>query len=293
MDSFRIHNKFRICPTTQQGGTQTIQQSIYLTHNNPCGANLLIFQEMGYTGIRYIDLKNYLDETLASAPMKELFEEVRIRGTEYINNPKDSSFYLKYLLALSDWAVAGFDNIPIPPDYYKGYYMKFSVYDASGAAIYDSDFPFIKIVYQQGGNILKTNVRLYVPNPFSPQTTADVYKICNNYAITPWISEDVNASAINFYIRYSDFFFNQMALPESIMATASLLIDTANTRTFGIPTYGFSDRVDTLFNGGIGYNCCQYLNIYTTPDEDGNTTLIEALFARLTLYEDASIIPVV
>ena len=84
-----------------------------------------------------------------------------------------------------------------------------------------------------------------------------------------------------------------MALPESIMATASLLIDTANTRTFGIPTYGFSDRVDTLFNGGISYNCCQYLNIYTTPDEDGNTTLIEALFARLTLYEDASIIPIV
>jgi hypothetical protein len=84
-----------------------------------------------------------------------------------------------------------------------------------------------------------------------------------------------------------------MALPESLMATASLLIDTANTRTFGIPTYGFSDRVDTLFNGGIGYNCCQYLNIYTTPDADGNTTLIEALFARLTLYEDASIIPVV
>lgn len=39
----------RIAPTTQQGGTQTIQQSIYLTHNNPCGANLLIFQEMGLT----------------------------------------------------------------------------------------------------------------------------------------------------------------------------------------------------------------------------------------------------
>lgn len=76
------------------------------------------------------------------------------------------------------------------------------------------------------------------------------------------------------------------------MATASLLIDTANTRTFGIPTYGFSDRVDTLFNGGISYNCCQYINIYTVPDQDGNTTLIEALFARLTLYEDAAIVPI-
>jgi len=294
MDSYRITNKFRICPTLQQGGTQTIQQSIYLAHNNPCGANLLIFQEMGYTGIRYVDLKNYLDETLASEPMKKLFEELRVRGTEYINNPQDSSFYLKYLLALSNWAVAGFDNIPIPPDYYTGYYMKFSVYDASGAAVFDSDFPFIKIVNQVGNNIVKSTVKLYVPNPFTPQTTAEVYKICNNYAVMPWISENkFNDNIINFYIRYSDFFANQVALPESLMATASLLIDTANTRTFGIPTYGFSDRVDTLFNGGIGYNCCQYLNIYTTPDADGKTTLIESLFARLTIYEDASIIPVV
>ena len=66
MDSLRIHNKFRVCPTLQQGGTQTIQQSIYLTHDNPCGLNKLIFQEMGYTQIRYIDLKNYLDAILGS-----------------------------------------------------------------------------------------------------------------------------------------------------------------------------------------------------------------------------------
>jgi hypothetical protein len=294
MDSLRIHDKFRICPTLQQGGTQTIQQSIYLTHNNPCGANQLIFQEMGYTGIRYIDLKNYLDETLKSEPMRLLFEELRLKATEYINHPNDNSYYLRYLFALSNWAVAGFDNIPIPPDYFPGYYMKFSVYDASGAAIFDSDFPFIKIVSQQGANISKQQVRLYVPNPFTPQSLADVYKICNNYAVTPWISEDkFNDNQINFYIRYSDFFANQVALPESIMATASLLLDTANTRSFGIPTYGFSDRVDILFNGGMSYNCCQFINIYTTPDKDGNTTLIESVFARITLYEDASIIPVV
>lgn len=49
MDTLRIQNEFRIAPTTQQGGTQTIQQSIYLTHHNPCGANLLMFIEMGLT----------------------------------------------------------------------------------------------------------------------------------------------------------------------------------------------------------------------------------------------------
>ena len=292
MDSFKVQDKFRICPTTQQGGTQTIQQSIYLTHDNPCGANKLIFQEMGYTKIRYIDLKNYLDETLKSEEMQNLFQELRIRATQYLNHPNDNTLYLEYLWALQNWAQAGFQNIPIPPDSFPGYYMKFSVYDASGAAIVDSDFPFITIVTKTGAILSKTTVKLYFPNPFTPQQTAEVYKICNNYCVTPWISESLQDSQINFYIRYSDFFANQMALPESIMSTASLLIDTANTRTFGIPTYGFSDRVDILFNGGIGYNCCQYINLYTTPDSDGNTTLIESLFARLTLYEDASIIPV-
>jgi len=295
MDSLRIHNKFRVCPTLQQGGTQTIQQSIYLTHDNPCGANLLMFEEMGYTQIRYVDLKNYLDQVLASEPMKLLFEEIRLRGTEYILNPDNTTLYLKYLLALSNWAEAGFANLPIPPNYFKGYYMKFSVYDASGAAIYDSDFPFIKIVaVSPSGTISKTTVRVYLPPSYNVQT-ASVYKICNNFTKLPWVRDNIpgNSTKIEDYIQYSDFYTNQMTLPESIMATASLLIDSANTRTFGIPTYGFSDRVDVLFNGGISYNCCQYINIYTTPDADGNTTLIETLFARLTLYEDASIIPVV
>lgn len=293
MDLPQIKNKIRIYPTLQQGGTQTIQQSIYLTHDNPCGANQLIFQGMGYTGIRYVDLKNYLDEVLASEPMRLLFDEVRLRGTEYILNPDDSSYYLRYLLALSNWAETGFSNLPLPPDYFPGYYFKFSVYDASGAAIYDSDFPFIKIVeVSTDGVISKTQVDAYLPLTFIP-IKADVYKICNNFTRLPWVYERFFSTMTERYLRYSDFYTNQMSLPESLMATASLLIDTANTRTFGIPTYGFSDRVDTLFNGGIGYNCCQYINIYTVPDQDGNTTLIESLFARLTLYEDASIIPVV
>ena len=120
----------------------------------------------------------------------------------------------------------------------------------------------------------------------------NVYKICNNFTRLPWVYEFPSASLTQRYLRYSDFYTNQLSLPESIMAVASLLIDTANTRTFGIPTYGFSDRVDTLFNGGIGYNCCQFINIYTLPDQDGQTTLIESLFARLTIYEDASIVPI-
>ncbi len=55
-----------------------MQQAIYLVRDNPCGANKLIFQEMGLTGIRFIDLKNYLDEILATPEMIDLFEQVKI-----------------------------------------------------------------------------------------------------------------------------------------------------------------------------------------------------------------------
>lgn len=73
MDS-PLFKTLRICPSTQQGGTQTIQQSIYLTHNNPCGLNTLIFQKMGLTSIRYVDLKNYLDAMLDTDEMVSLFK---------------------------------------------------------------------------------------------------------------------------------------------------------------------------------------------------------------------------
>lgn len=42
MDSSRFPFRFRIGPTTQQGGTQTIQQSIYISHDNPCGITRML-----------------------------------------------------------------------------------------------------------------------------------------------------------------------------------------------------------------------------------------------------------
>lgn len=282
MDSIRIQDKFRIGPTLQQGGTQTIQQSIYLTHNNPCGANLLLFQEMGLTQIRYIDLKNYLDQILASEQMKLYFEQVRIKGTEYINNPDDSQYLLRYLKALGEWAYAGFNNLPIPPDYYPGYFFKFSVYDASGCAIWDSDFPFLNITSEVGG-ILYYNTLILEPNPFFA-AYINLYKIANVASAIPYIrtTGDPYARAV----LDSDFCLNQLGLPESIMTTASLLIDTANTRTFGVPKYGFSSRSNQNWFGGIGYHCSHFLDIRTTPNENGETTLIESIFARLSLQED-------
>ncbi len=39
-----IQMGIRMAPTVQQGGGSTIQQSIYLSHNNPCGGSLQAFQ---------------------------------------------------------------------------------------------------------------------------------------------------------------------------------------------------------------------------------------------------------
>lgn len=70
------------------------------------------------------------------------------------------------------------------------------------------------------------------------------------------------------------------------MAVASLLIDSANTRTFGIPRYGFSARENISPFGGIMYNCAHFIDIRTIPDENGKTTLVESVFFRLSLNED-------
>jgi hypothetical protein len=273
-----------MCPTVQQGGTQTIQQSIYLSHDNPCGLNRLIFQGMGYTQIRYIDLKNYLDEILGSEEMVLLFEQVRIDGTEFMNSPLDTEKQNKYLYSLNQWAEAGLGNLPVPVDFYGGYQFSFSVFDGSGCMIYGSNSPTLKIISASGGTYNQTTTPLaqifdvvnyiYIPNV----STTKLYKLCNDYVLLPFISD---TNVIN-----SDFIINQLSLPETIMAVSSLLVDSANTRTFGVPRYGFSNRSNQLQVAGIAYYCAHIIDIYSIPDENGETTLIESIFARIALEEN-------
>lgn len=285
--SAHILDKLRISPMIQQGGTQTIQQSIYITHDNPCGLNKLIFQEMGFTGIRFIDLKNYLDDILNSEQMKLLFEQVRIDGTDFVNSPLDIQKLNKYLYSMSLWAEAGLANLPISKTYYTGYEFSFSVYDGSGSLIFGSNTPGLKIISKSGEIYTRNTVSLVSTTQFNTNgpTTLALYKMCNNYIFLPYlnISNTESLAAKN-----SDFVINQLALPETIMSISSLLVDSANTRTFGVPKYGFSNRSNQLQVGGIGYYCAQFINIYTMPDENGNTTLIESIFARLALEEYGS-----
>lgn len=284
--SGHVIDKLRMCPTVQQGGTQTIQQSIYITHDNPCGINKLIFQGMGFSGIRYIDLKNYLDDILGSAEMRALFEQVRTDGTDFINSPLDTQKQYKYLYSMSQWAEAGISNLPIPPTYYPGYAFSFSVYDGSGSIIYASRTPTLRIISETSGVYTRNTVPL--TSTMNPQdaTSLALYKMCNNYILLPFlnVSDSQSLAAKN-----SDFVINQLALPETIMAVSSLLVDSANTRTFGVPRYGFSNRSNQLQVGGIAYYCTQIISIYTMPDQDGKTTLIESVFARIALEEDTTI----
>jgi hypothetical protein len=281
----------RICPTTQQGGTQTIQQSIYLTHNNPCGANLLIFQEMGLTGIRYIDLKNYIDMILGSDEMVELFEEIRVAATEYINKPDVTQSNFQYLYKIQQWAQASLGNLPLPVNYYKNYRFRINVYDASGTLLYDSFYPNITILQINPTNNLYTltGVRILPSNPYSNITRIGVYKISTNYQLVPFMDTSLPAQT-NFIsgssIIFSNFATNQSGMPETVMAISSLLVDSANTRAFGIPKYGFSARANLSPFGGITYNCSHFVDIRTTPNESGQTTLVESIFFRLSLEED-------
>lgn len=281
MDGLRM-TPLRIAPVVQQGGTQTMQQAIYLIHDNPCGANQLIFQKMGLTQIRFIDLKNYLDEILKTKEVVDLFDQVRVDGTAFIQNPNDEQIYMRYLNSLSLWAQSGFYNLPIPVQNFPGYKLRFTVYDASGAGIFDSYFPFLTITRETSPGVYSRRRIPLFPNPYG-WLTESLYKLCNIRYILAYLKTD---TAIGFDTNDSIFMFNQLIAPESTLATASLLVDTANARAFGIPQYGFSARSNLTFFGGIGYHCSHFINIYTTPDEDGKTTLIESVFARLSLEED-------
>jgi hypothetical protein len=276
---------FRIAPTTQQGGTQTIQQSIYLTHNNPCGANLLVFQEMGLTQIRYIDLKNYLDDIVSSEEMIGLFEEIRIAATNYISNPTDDQLYYRYLYTIMRWGQRAIDNLPVSFDYYPGYTFRVDIYDGSGTSYFDSFYPLLEIIKNISGVYELGTLRIVPSQPLDFRTgVTNIYKLTSGPRTIPFIND--GTSLLGLAAIFSNFLFNQAPTVETEMAVSSLLIDSANTRTFGIPKYGFSARQNVSQFGGIVYNCAHFIEIRTTPDENGNTTLVESIFFRLSLNED-------
>lgn len=279
-------DKLRICPTTQQGGTQTIQQAIYLTHDNPCGANLLIFQEMGLTGIRYIDMKNYLDAIVGSEEMRALFEDIRIAATTYISEPDNTQYYRRYLYTIMKWSQRAMANLPVSENYYTGYTFRVDTYDASGTCYYDSFYPILEIIkYSSSLDLYDLGSVPILPSQAKSNRAGlgPLYKLTSVPRNIPFIND---RSLVGYAALLSNFLYNQSSNTETQMAVASLLIDSANTRTFGIPKYGFSARQNVSPFGGIVYSCVNFIDIRTMPDENGQTTLVESMFFRLSLNED-------
>lgn len=283
-----VFKSLRIAPTTQQGGTQTIQQAIYLTHDNPCGINLLIFQEMGLTKIRYIDLKNYLDDIVGSDEMKALFEDIRVAATAYIAKPDDAQLYRRYLYTIMMWSKRAIANLPVSVNYYTGYRFRVDVYDGSGTSYYDSFYPILEIITYDSATGLYDLSKIPIV-PAQPKSSrlpnTNLYKLTSAPRNIPFI-DDLNEFPLGFSALLSNFLYNQSSATETEMCVGSLLIDSANTRTFGIPKYGFSARQNISQFGGIVYNCVNFIDIRTIPDADGKTTLVESIFFRLSLNED-------
>ena len=288
-----INGGLRFGPTVQQGGTGTIQQSIYLTHNNPCGVNLLIYEKIGATEITYFQLKEFLDAMLRTEEVQNKFEALRYAGTDFLFDPTEQN-QLKYLYQAMEWGKSLFQNRPDQD--YEGYQWRVSVFDYNGVMIWDSFSPELEIVKKSGDiyqfEILDLVTQFYsntppfpvrvVDNPFLPpgKTTIQLYGICNNPAYSSFLDPNVEISEIT--VR-SSFLVNQVALPESIMSISSLLTDPANTRVFGVTKYGFSSRQNTFNSAYIGYHCV-YLNDIKTIG-DNNPTLIETMFVRLSLEQ--------
>lgn len=285
----------RISPTVQQGGTQTIQQSIYLTHNNPCGINLLAFQEIGSVKISFLQLKNYLDAILNEPEVQEQFKVVREKGTEFLRNPTEQT-QLAYLYAIM---IYGEIAERFVPEQVSGYNWRLSIYDINGVMLWFAR-PLRIVVTLPNGlydwgtvnarmtfNAKSPNQSVVFDNPFilPTQTTIRIYSLCNNITLTGMFDRRNSRARLLSRSAYSE---NQCALPESTMALTSLLSDPANTRVYGYTRYGFSARQVTFNSALVGYNCCYLQEIKTlekTPE------LIENIYVRLSL-DQINLVPI-
>jgi len=284
-------NNFRVNPSIQQGGTQTIQQSIYLTHLNPCGVNLLIFEEIGSTKITFFQLKEFLNNILNRNEVVEKFVQAREAGTEYMYRPTFQT-QLSYIYSIQEWGKEAYKFIP--DVVFEGYTWRLSVFNYNGVMVWDSLTPDLdSVIIKPDGSFDWTFVPLVlefqslpptvvtVRNPFinDTSTAVQLYGISNNISFSNFLDRK---TALGRSVVQSSFLVNQVALPESMMAIASLLTDPANTRVFGVTKYGFSARQDTRNTGLIGYHCVHLNDIKTIED---NPILIETFFIRLSLEQ--------
>lgn len=279
----------QINPTVQQGGTGTIQQSTYLTHFNPCGFNLLVYEERGEIKITFYQLKLILDKTLNTPSVQQKFLNVRKSGTDFLYNPTGNN-QRKFLFEILEWAKEARQNIPdisIP-----GFRWRLAIYDFNGSLIWDSFSTILEIVKETSPGIyeweylpLVENFESLAPTIVSFENPFTKRKEIQLYGMGKYITDDAFLDMSDprcLRASRSSFLVNQIPLAENVMAISSLLTDPANTRVFGFTNYGFSARQNTFNNHLIGYHCAYANQIFTLEKKP---TLIEETFVRLSLEQ--------
>lgn len=260
---------FGIRSIPQTGGTSTTQQAIYLVHGSPCGINPFLLNKVGTTNITYIDMNNTLSSAISASqdaflPLIEAFDQIQA-------DPSEQNFYRLYKryyeFGLEIWGhLSGFVQ--------DGYTTTLTLYDEDGRTFFDSKLegwfpvagsgPFVPVVLTLVPTVISIPGPLgtYYLNP-TGSDTADFYNISKTPSYWPYIVSIVNPQTGRNQsdILNSGFLLNQAQMFESLMASASLLVDTANTRFYNAIGSGFSARPVSPGRGNLGYYTCIILNI--------------------------------
>ena len=288
---------FRINPTVQQGGAQTMQQAIYLSHKSSCGINLLVYQPLAYQGTSeigtfdYNNLRQILEACMQQTNVDDIWLQIRLASTAYLVGI-GSTLQAELLLTL--WGQTIYNNLSqvLPVERIRGSFYRIVIFDGSGNTLWDSNLPQLQIItFDDEQNPLYTTLPLTQPNPLG-KTSISLYGIGSYPWIIPYIEPEYRSQLL-----ISEFMVNQMTYPESEMCIASLLTDPANTRTFGFPKYGFSSRTvnperneNNLIAVSYSYNCAYYTDLLSVQlpgisltDINLNNKIMTSIGIRLSI----------
>lgn len=258
--------RFRINPSIVQGGAYTIQQSINISHNNACGTSLETATPLGTGAFSFFSLKNSLDDMLRVEAVQQAFITIEQTGTAYVKTPTTAT-QVAFLESIQNYALTLYTVLPTNPP--EGYLYRLSVYDASGATIWESSSPSTLIV--TGGAL--TTVPL-LTNPYG-QTTTDLYGIFQ----APCLFSYLNPSAIQ--IINSPYLFNQTAFPESILSIATLVVGVSRQTNYANSGYGYAARQSSPRSGiGLGYYTSFYQTIFSETK-----SVVDVIYVRLGLVQ--------
>lgn len=282
---------FGIRSIPQMGGTSTTQQAIYVVHGSPCGVNPFLLNKVGTTNITYIDMNETLSVAISASQeafllLVNAFNQIQVK-------PSEQNYYRLYReyyqYGLTIWGhLAGFVQ--------DGYTTTLTLYDEDGRTFFDSTLegwfpvtgtgPFIPVRLALVPTVISIPGPLgtYYLNP-TGSDTADLYNISKTPSYWPYIISTINPQTGRNQdeIFNSGFLLNQAQMFESLMASASLLTDTANTRFYNAIGSGFSARPVSPGGGNLGYYTCIIQNISRQP-----RIVNQNFFVRLGLEKNIS-----